>query len=202
MELLRRTIAAQQAHPDKVIRTPAPAPLLITRAELERLYLEGKMTARQYQKALDQLAKDEQARAAESEKLRLLDVLHRQQQAAKPAPVATKPPSNRATAPRETVAPAIKPVPAATVPPPVAEPTAQQKKISEVESRIDEMLRQKAEREKTALTNAAPNAATIAPGAPLNKRQRMDALLKQLVEGKISDTEYHEKRNKLLAEPD
>ena len=202
VELLRRTLAAQQANPNKVIRTPAPAPLLITRAELERLYLEGKMTARQHQKALEQLTKDEQARAAEIEKLRLLEALHRQQQAEKTAAAAIKPPATRTAAPRETTGPATKPAPAAAVQSPAAEPTAEQKKISEVESRIDEMLRQKAERDKTALTNAAPKAATTATAAPLTKRQRMDALLKQLVEGKISDTEYHEKRNKLLAEPD
>lgn len=203
VELLRRTLAAQQANPDKVIRTPAPAPLLITRAELERLYLEGKMTARQHQKALEQLTKDEQARAAEIEKLRLLEALHRQQQAEKTAAAAIKPPASRTAAPRETTGPAIKPAPAAAaVQSPASEPTAEQKKISEVESRIDEMLRQKAERDKTALTNAAPKAAAATTAAPLTKRQRMDALLKQLVEGKISDAEYHEKRNKLLGEPD
>lgn len=78
--------------------------------------------------------------------------------------------------------------------------TPQQEKISEVETRLDEMLRQKAEREKAALTNAT-NATNNVPATPQTKRQRLDALLKQLIDGKIPEAEYNEQRAKILAEP-
>jgi hypothetical protein len=76
----------------------------------------------------------------------------------------------------------------------------QQEKISEVETRIDEMLRQKEAREKAALTNAT-DATNNIPATPQTKRQRLDLLLKQFIEGKIPEAEYNEKRAKILAEP-
>jgi type IV secretory pathway VirB10-like protein len=110
-----------------------------------------------------------------------------------PAPVVAKP----------SPAPAKPPVaPAAT--PPAASPLApapQQQQVSEVESRLDTLMRQKAEREKAALTNAA-TATNSLPATPQTKRQRLDALLKQLIDGQISGVEYNERRNRIIAEPD
>ena len=79
--------------------------------------------------------------------------------------------------------------------------TPEQKKLAEVEARIDEMLRQKAERERTALTNSIAPANPVAK-TPQTKRQRMDTLLKQMIDGKISEGDYAAQRNKILAEPD
>ena len=177
MELLRRVIAEQQKNPDKIIRIPASTnalPVKATKADLERQYLAGQLSAKQYQKALDQLDKEEQKHAAELEKQRKREA----QQAAKAAP---------AKKPAEAKAPVTAPAPpllAATNAP--AEQTLEQKKLSEVEARIDEMLRKKAEREKAAVNTAAP----------------MDALLKQMIDGKISEADYSAQRAKLLAEPD
>lgn len=192
MELLRRVIAEQQKNPDKIIRIPASTnalPVKATKADLERQYLAGQLSAKQYQKALDQLDKEEQKHAAELEKQRKREA----QQAAKAAP---------AKKPAEAKAPVTAPAPpllAATNAP--AEQTLEQKKLSEVEARIDEMLRKKAEREKAAVNNAA--APTNSPAqTPKTKRQRMDALLKQMIDGKISDADYTAQRAKLLAEPD
>ena len=192
MELLRRVIAEQQKNPDKIIRIPASTnalPVKATKADLERQYLAGRLSAKQYQKALDQLDKEEQKHAAELEKQRKREA----QQAAKAAP---------AKKPAEAKAPVTAPAPpllAATNAP--AEQTLEQKKLSEVEARIDEMLRKKAEREKAAVNNAA--APTNSPAqTPKTKRQRMDALLKQMIDGKISDADYTAQRAKLLAEPD
>jgi type IV secretory pathway VirJ component len=192
MELLRRVIAEQQKNPDKIIRIPASTnalPVKATKADLERQYLAGQLSAKQYQKALDQLDKEEQRHAAELEKQRNREA----QQAAKAAP---------AKKPAEAKAPVTAPAPpllAATNAP--AEQTLEQKKLSEVEARIDEMLRKKAEREKAAVNNAA--APTNSPAqTPKTKRQRMDALLKQMIDGKISDADYTAQRAKLLAEPD
>ena len=83
---------------------------------------------------------------------------------------------------------------------PTPDEAARQQKISEVEARLDEMLRQKEAREKAALTNAtATNNISV---TPQTKRQRLDALLKQMIDGKITSSEYNEKRAKIVAEPD
>ncbi len=197
MELLRRVIAEQQKNPDKIIRIPASTnalPVKATKADLERQYLAGQLSAKQYQKALDQLDKEEQKHAAELEKQRKREA----QQAAKAAAAAAA----AAKKPAEAKAPVTAPAPpllAATNAP--AEQTLEQKKLSEVEARIDEMLRKKAEREKAAVNNAAPTTNSPAK-TPLTKRQRMDALLKQMIDGKISEADYSAQRAKLLAEPD
>ncbi len=198
MELLRRVIAEQQKNPDKIIRIPASTnalPVKATKADLERQYLAGQLSAKQYQKALDQLDKEEQKHAAELEKQRKREA----QQAAKAAAAAA---AAAAKKPAEAKAPVTAPAPpllAATNAP--AEQTLEQKKLSEVEARIDEMLRKKAEREKAAVNNAAPTTNSPAK-TPLTKRQRMDALLKQMIDGKISEADYSAQRAKLLAEPD
>lgn len=84
---------------------------------------------------------------------------------------------------------------------PTPDEAARQKKISEVEARLDEMLKQKEAREKAALTNAASTTNNV-PAAPLTKRQRLDDLLKKMIDGKITGAEYNEKRAKIVAEPD
>jgi hypothetical protein len=189
IDLLRRVIAEQQKNPDKIIRLPASgtnAPALgaaTNRTELERQYLAGHLTAKQYQKALDQFTKEEQKRAAELEKKR-----KREAEAAntKPAPVTASKPAGERTG-------STTGVPFRDAP---AEPTPEQKKVSDVEVRIEEMLRQRAAREKaTTATNSART-------GPLTKRQRMDALLKEMIDGKITEAEYSARRGKLLAEPD
>ena len=66
--------------------------------------------------------------------------------------------------------------------------------ITDVETKIRELEKAKEAREK------ATNAPTS--GAPKTKREKLDALLKQFVEGKISDVEYKQQRAKLISEPD
>ena len=75
---------------------------------------------------------------------------------------------------------------------PIAEPA--NPAITDVETKIRELEKAKEAREKG--TNA-PTA-----GAPKTKREKLDALLKQFLEGKVSDAEYKEQRAKLIAEPD
>lgn len=179
MELLRRVIAEQQKNPDKIIRAPSSTNT-VTKAGLEKQYLAGQLTAKQYQKALDQLEKAELKRAAEAEKERRRAA----QQAAK---------TNAATAAKP-----VTPASSAAVTNAPAELTPEQKKIAEVEARIDSMMKQKAEREK-----AAAQSTTNSPTkAPQTKRERLNALLKQMIEGKISDADYNTQRNKIVAEPD
>ncbi len=191
MELLRRLIAEQQRNPDKIIRVPASTNAVtgrLTKADLEKQYLAGQLTAKQYQKALDQLEKDEQKRAAELEKQRKRE-----------AQLAAK--TNAQAAAKTAITPgptnSAKPVVAVTTNAPV-ELTPEQKKLADVEARIDAMMRQKAEREKAAAASATNNAAKV----PQTKRERLNALLKQMIDGKISETEYSSQRSKILAEPE
>jgi len=59
------------------------------------------------------------------------------------------------------------------------------------------MIRQKEARERAAQTNS-----TTVPTGNLTKRQRLDILLRQVVEGKITDEDYKKQREKILAEAD
>jgi len=65
--------------------------------------------------------------------------------------------------------------------------------ITDVESKIRELEKAKEAREKGTNAPAA---------APKTKREKLDALLKQFVDGKISDAEYKQQRAKLISEPD
>lgn len=188
IELLRRTLQEQKHNPDKVIHTLTNLPPEATRnlatnapvspeaAELERQYLAGKISAKQFQKGL------EQARQKKTTGV-------------KPAPSAAMSP--RAATAAGVTAPA--PEPAIPSPPP--QPNPDQKKLTDVEQRIDEMMRRNAAREKASA--AARAAVTNNPsGAPLTKRQRLDALLHEVVEGRMSDADYKAAREKIAAEPD
>ncbi len=195
LKVLRQTIAEQQRHPDKIIRTPtnlpptahasaqfdspvvkpaspnvAPAPAKSAAAELEKQYLEGKLTGRQYQKALAELERRGNSSAPSKS----------------PKAVAS-PKAGRGPQPANE--------PAIPTPPP--QPTEKQRKVSEVESRLDVMIKEKEARDRAALTNAP-----AAPGPKATKRERLDFLLKQVVAGKLSDEEYKKEREKILAEPE
>lgn len=191
LRILRATIAEQTKNPDKVIRTPdddlpvsKPAPVTprnAAAAELEQRYLAGKISQREYEKELARLTA--------------------------PGPASTNAPASRtsakktstapkATSPRDSSGPPPAIEPAFTAPPPQS--TERQKKISEVEGRLDDMIRAKEARERAAQTNAP----TAAPGQKLSKRERLDFLLRQVVQGKLSDEEYKKERERIMAEPD
>lgn len=90
--------------------------------------------------------------------------------------------------------------PAPPPPPPGAtntSPALRQQKVTEVESRLDEMMRAREARERAAATNAP-----ALPAQPLTKRARLDALLRQVVEGKLTDEQYKKERERILAEPE
>lgn len=205
VELLRRVIAEQQKHPDKIIRTPtgraetkpavtAPAAPRFTRAELERQFIDGKLTAKQFQRAMEELEKN-------------------------PPPPATVGPAGKTVPGREVVsgsgpATAVAPtVKAGTVPMraltnqagvvvtvPAVEDEPDQKALADVEAKIDEILARRDALQQAGKTNAAGTNAV--PAGPMTKRQKMDALLRQLIQGKITEQEYNAQREKLLALPD
>lgn len=140
---------------------PAPAKPEPSFAEMEQMYLDGKISAKDFQKYL------------QNQKLKPV-------RAGGPAPVVSAKPAATATLTNAT-----------SLPPP-ADPAA----VTDVEKKLDDLIRAQAEREK-ASTNRVST-----PTGPKTKRQKLDDLLKQLVEGKISDEDYKTQRAKVLAEPD
>ena len=190
LELLRRALAEQQKNPGKVIRTetalppakPAKAPVAPVNsstspelAELERQYVAGAITAKQYQKAVEQAQKK----------------------------AAGKLLATPALSPKGAAAAGVKveaPEPAIATPPPVPNPNL--KKLSDVDQKIEELLQRNRDRQKAAAEAAAALPTSNPNGAPLSKRQRLDLLLRQVVEGKMSDEEYKTARAKIAAEPD
>jgi len=140
----------------------------MTTADLERLYLSGKISAKQYQKLLNDVK-------------------------TAPAPVVAtpaKPPRTAAVPPAPTT-----PTPSAVTN--AAPPGTNDDKINEVEAKMDELIKAKAAREKA--TNAPPAQPVVA--GPKTKREQLNDLLRQYIEGKITETEMNEKRAKIIAEP-
>jgi hypothetical protein len=201
LEVLRRTVAdreravraaAQPGAPPSVT-SPAPtvpaAPTAPPAAvaprdfkEVERLYLEGKISAKQFQSYLRDY-RGETAKPIE--------------RPAAPPPV----PAGATTGTLQEQALEVlrqQPPPGATTPatatPP---PPAVQSAIPDVEKKLEELERLKAARERAAKTEPPP--ATPATEVK-TKRQRLDELLKLYIEGKVSDAEYNERRAKIVAE--
>ena len=199
LELLRRTLDEQKKNPGKVIRAatnqpPASvsaAPVAPTTppamAELERQYLAGKITSKQYQKALERAQKSAPVKAVSAPAIALTED--------------DKPVPTRAISPKAAAASGVKivaPEPAIPTPPPVPNPNL--KKLSDVDLKIEELMQRNRDREKAAAAAALPT--SNPDGTPLSKRQRLNLLLRQVVEGKLTDVEYKAAREKIAAEPD
>src|SRR5438477_8721628 len=106
----------------------AVQPMPMTYADLERLYLDGKITAKQYQKYLNEM----KSRPAPPPV------------AAQPAPL---PPPSPVPLPTPQRLPAPAPQPLPTTPPaPAVSP--KNERINEVEAKMDELIKAKAAREK------------------------------------------------------
>ncbi len=141
----------------------------MTAADLERLYLDGKISAKQYQRLLN-------------------EVKSRPAPAPAPATTPAQPP---------TIRPTVKPAPASPPVPRAVAVTNKDDKLNDFDSKLDELIRAKAQRDKA--TNTPPKTVTA---APKTKRERLDALLRLYIEGKITKPELDERRNKIIAEPD
>ena len=177
-----------------VAQQPAPitqAPVAVstnairrpTLAEIERQYLDGKISARDFQKFLQTYRaqpRSAQPAAAVTNDVhaRALAVLHN----AKPN-VAANPQGPALTEPL--------PDPAGVT----NEPNAAV--IQDVETKIDELIRLKQAREQP--TNATAISTNLPTG--VTKRQRLDSALRLFIEGKLSDAEYKKLREKILLEP-
>jgi hypothetical protein len=143
-------------------------------AELEQAYLAGRISARQFQRYLETGTQPQLPTAS----------------------------ATSATRPRPSAAPNVMP-PTPTLEPATTANTEAKVEdsgaatITEVEKKMDELLRLKAEREraeeKSALSTTNP-----LTGKLKTKREQMDDLLKLYVAGKISEADYKAKRDVLL----
>jgi len=214
LEVLRRAIAEQPATPDAAKRDSRPAPSVKGPdfTEIEKQYLDGKISAKQFQKYLqDHKVVPAKAPAATSPDNTTRPVERLRQETAKskaadPVAVAKTntiaPPAAVQTKAAKVQAPPASP-PAAVQAPTVgkADP-AGKSALAEVEAKMEELLLLKAAREKAALTNAMAATNGAAKPTAQTKRQRLDELLKLYIEGKIPETEYRARRTKILAEPE
>jgi hypothetical protein len=157
---------------------------LATPAELERLYLDGRITAKEYQRKLADYKAAMASMTNQTPQAQAIEALRRD--AGKNTPL--KPAQAKAkTAP----------------PPPLAkgatnQPASAEKKFTEVEAKFDELIQKKSQREQAAKA-AATNAS---PAAPKTKREKLDALLKAFIDGRLSEKDYDEQRAKVINEPE
>jgi len=218
LEVLRRAMAEQPGATDPAKRNNRPAPVIKQPGftEIEKQYLEGKISAKQFQNYLqDHKVAPAKAPVATSPDNTTRPVERLRQETAKskaadPVAVAKTntiaPPAAIQNAAAKVSAP---PAPAASATRAAATPKgdtagspAGKSALSEVEAKMEELLRLKAAREKAALTNAMAATNGAAKPTAQTKRQRLDELLKLYVEGKIPETEYRARRAKILAEPE
>jgi hypothetical protein len=214
LEVLRRAMVEQPGATDAAKRNSRPAPGIKEPdfTEIEKQYLDGKISAKQFQKYLqDHKVAPAKAPVATSPDNTTRPVERLRQETAKskaadPVAVAKTntiaPPAAVQTTAAKVQAPPASP-PAAVPAPTVgkADP-AGKSALSEVEAKMEELLQLKAAREKAALTNAMAATNGAAKPTALTKRQRLDEVLKLYVEGKIPETEYRARRAKILAEPE
>jgi hypothetical protein len=169
LQVLRKVMMDERQRTGASTGTRAP-----TFEDLERMYLDGKITAKQFHRYVDQY------------KL----------QRPKPGPtnaIAAKAPPPR---PPTGTPPGLTNAPAAH-PPEAENPNAAAlDRLSEVEAKWDAILREKAERDK-ARTNA-----TTATSGKMTKRDRLNVLLKQRIEGKLTEEQYRQEWDKIAAEPE
>jgi len=178
-------VAAVAQQPAPVTQAPvAPGTNVLRRptlAEIERQYLDGKISARDFQKFLQTYRAQPRpaqpvAAVTNDVHARALAVLHN----AKP---------NMAANPQGPAITEPLPDPAGVT----NEPNVAV--IQDVETKIDELIRLKQARE----TNTSTVVTNIPAG--VTKRQRLDSALRLHIEGKLSDAEYKQLREKILLEP-
>jgi hypothetical protein len=187
LQVLRQTMdALENRQPAPAKNPPAREPKF---ADVEQLYLQGKITAREFQRYLEDHKLD-------PAKLPKHDA---------PVELSAKNPAKSGPAQTGASAAAVTKAPPAGGTNLDAGPGVNPSSLSDLEKKMDELLRLKAAREGDGVTNNSPAAKTntvAQPSAPKTKRDRMDDLLRLYINGKIPEAEYKQKRAKLLAEPD
>jgi len=180
-------VAAVAQQPAPVTQPPvAPGTNALRRptlAEIERQYLDGKITARDFQK--------------------FLQTYRAQPRPAQPAAAVTNDVHARALAVLHNAKPNVAANPQGpAITEPLPDPAgvtneANVAVIQDVETKIDELIRLKQAREQTTNTSVT----TTNRPSGVTKRQRLDSALRLHIEGKLSDAEYKQLREKILLEP-
>ena len=183
-EELKKKVAEREANVAQVAQTKANAPAirLATPPELERLYLDGRITAKEYQRKLAEYKASVASLTNRTPEAQALEALRKD---AKSTPQPPAQVQSKTAAPASRTAQTNGSAPA-------------DKKFTEVEAKFDELIQKKTEREKVAQA-ARTNAP---PAAPKTKREKLDALLKALIDGRLSEKDYTEQRTKVINEPD
>lgn len=182
LEVLRRTMEADERRSQPLAPAGVDEP---TRkdsalADMEQQYLNGKITAKQFQKYLQE---------------------HPGRPAPPAAPASVDTQARALELLRQTLA-NREITPSASLPSTeglVAQPSSLPSGLSDIEAKMDELQRLKAARDKAAQDKTIPSPN---PSVPKTKRQRLDELLKVHIQGQLSEAEYKEKRAKIIAEPD
>lgn len=161
----------------------------MTYAAVEEMYLTGQISARRLQKYIEALVTKpapEQPEAAALVHGEALEVLRQAE-----ADPSKNPAPGPAMRPDQI---ALDANPAESL------ETPMEKDFADIEAKMDQLLKSRAEREASR-SNLVEDAAKAA-GAGQTKRQRLDSLLRLYIYGKISEEEYNEQRARLIAEPD
>jgi len=190
-EVLQRKVAEREKQVEQKASTNAiPLAATMSFAEVEKLFLEGAITARQFQFYVGHAKPNQPPLKAPSN-----GVVHQQAiqvlRKANPDPKLNPKPGPAIHA--EQI-PLLNPT----------EPEAEnsfEKGFSEIEAKMDELLRRKLERER-ATNTVDVSIKEQGPATPKTKRQRLDDLLRLYIAGKISEAEYNEGRGKIIAEPE
>ena len=163
LQMLRQAIIEQEKlrADGLAVTNPPPVPMP-TFDDLEKAYLDGKISARQFRQYVEDFKLQRTRTASDTN-----------------APGTTPAPTPVAISGKSLT---NNPNAAAL------------RTLSEVEAKWDAILRERAEREKTR-TNAPP-----ASAGPQTQAQKLDALRKDWITGKITDAEYRTKRDAILAE--
>lgn len=203
LEILRKAMAERQRKSGG--KSPAPATSRTkapeqTFEEIEQQYLQGKITPKQFQKYIhdhpDQLPNtlptlgSSSATPGNARPNTVASPIVSSSKLPAPAPVQRAAPSTSAGAKDKTGK---------------TEATPEQKAaLAEIEAKMEELERLKAAREKAQQAERVQTVPPVqaSPSASAKpQRERLNDLLKLLIDSKITDAEYKARRAKILAEP-
>ncbi len=196
VDLLRRVIKEQQQNPGRIVRTPtvpgtasgSGAGSVVPRAdraELERQFLDGRITAKQFQRAMEDLEKNPPPPPPAPAKAGVVAKTVQKEPALSPKGVSNLPGKVVTNAPATVIS--------------TPEDAPEHKTLSDVEAKIDAILARRQAQLEAAKTNVNEAAS---PAGPQTKRQKLDALLRALIQGKMTEAEYNAAREKVMAQPD
>jgi hypothetical protein len=168
----------------------------LTFPEMEELFLTGKISARQFQYYISRVPTQQKITAKAPVKKEPVKMAPEKEKEAVEVLRLTKPDPSKNPPPGPAIKPEQLPILANED---IQPETSIEKDFSGIEGKMEELLLLKKEREKR-LQETISKASDSPPGNGSNKRERLDGLLRLYIHGKISQTEYNEKRKAIIAE--